>query len=110
MGLFDGQPLELSPSFTAKPIGWQKAGITYKDLKGRAYRRRPYWMDVGKAAEGLTCKTCRWLVRYQRAKTYMKCGLWKITGGPGTQIASTDHACRFYGKEGMPMFTIKRSD
>ena len=109
MSLFDLQPLTID-QLTAKPLGWQKAGVTWKDKMGRAYRRRPYWMDVGKAVDGLTCKTCRWLVRTRYSKTYFKCGLWKITGGPGTQIATTDQACRFYGREGLPMFTIKKSE
>lgn len=108
MTLFELTPVHPDPQ--GKPVGWQKAGITWKDKKGRAYRRRPYWMDVGKAVDGLACKTCRFLVRTQFSKTYFKCGLWKITGGPGTQIATTDHACRFYGPKGLPMFTIKRSE
>lgn len=87
-----------------------KAGVTLKDKKGRAIRRRPYWMDVGKAAEGLTCKTCRFLVGVKFSKTYYKCGLWKITHGPGTQIATTDQACRFYGARGLPMFVLKRHE
>jgi len=106
MSLFDGEP-DTMVTLTAKPIGWQKSGITYKDKKGRAYRRRPYWMDVGKAADGLTCKTCRWLVRTEFSKVYFKCGRYPITSGPGTQIATTDHACAKYQREGLPMFTMK---
>jgi len=109
MSLFDGEP-DTMVTLTAKPVGWQKSGITYKDKKGRAYRRRPYHVDVGVGPLGTTCKTCRWLVKRQFSKTYFKCGLWKITHGPGTQIATTDQACRFYGKNGLPMFTIKRVD
>lgn len=109
MSLFDCQLITIDPS-TGKPDGWQKSGLTWKDKKGRAYRRRPYWIDVGKAVEGLTCKTCRWLTQVQFSKSYYKCGLWKITHGPGTQIATTDQACRFYGRRGLVMFTIKRMD
>ncbi len=91
MSLFDLQPITVEQLRAGK-----QSGLTYKDKKGRAYRRRPYWIDLGKGPEGLTCKTCVHLVRTQYAKTYFKCGRWKITGGPGTQIATTDPCCSRY--------------
>lgn len=105
MPLFDLTPITIDEH--GKPDGWQKAGITYKDRKGRAYRRRPYWIDLGKGPEGKTCKTCQYLVRTEYSKVYFKCGTWKITGGPGTQIATTDQACSRYQRKGLPMFSFK---
>lgn len=87
--------------------GRQSTSVTYKDKKGRATRRRPYWVDVGKGPEGRTCKTCHYLVRTKYSKTYFKCGIYTITGGPGTQIATTDQACAQYQRKGLPMFSIK---
>jgi hypothetical protein len=101
---------ELTPITTEQLRSGKQCGITYKDKKGRAYRRRPYWIDLGKGPEGKTCKTCQYLVRTEYSKVYFKCGTWKITAGPGTQIATTDPCCIRYQRKGLPMFTVKRVD
>jgi hypothetical protein len=109
MSLFDLQPLTVDEiaARLQRVVAHGSTSVTIKDKKGRAYRRRPYWIDLGKGPEGRTCKTCHYLVRTEYAKVYFKCGTWKITGGPGTQIATTDQACARYQREGLPMFSMK---
>lgn len=140
MTLFDLTPITVDQLRKGR-----QASVTLKDKKGRAIRRRPYWIDLGKGPEGTTCKTCQYLVRTEYAfarvgicacgcggdapvatetdscngyikgqpkkfilyKVYFKCGTWKITGGPGTQIATTDPACVRYQRKGRAMFSIK---
>ena len=109
MSLFDLQPLshdEIMARYL-RAVSATRPSVTIKDRKGRVVRRRPYWIDVGKGPDGRTCKTCQYLVRTQYAKVYFKCGTWTITGGPGTQIATTDFCCSRYQRKGLPMFSIK---
>lgn len=109
MSLFDAQPLSMD-EIQAR---YQRAAsrgldsVTLKDISGRAYRRRAYWIDLGKGPEGRTCKSCYYLQQVQFSKTYYKCGIYAITHGPGTQIATTDPACARYQRDGLPMFSIK---
>ena len=97
MSLFALQPLSEDASMARHlRASSTSISVTLKDRKGRATRRRPYWIDLGKGPDGRTCKTCHYLVRTQYAKVYFKCGTWKITAGPGTQIATTDPCCSRY--------------
>lgn len=92
--------------FELTPLPW-RGGLTLKDRKGRAYRRRPWWVDVGKGPDGATCKSCHWLTKVEFSKTYYKCGRQPITHGPGTQIAMRDAACSLYQRKGMAMIAMK---
>lgn len=91
--------------FELTPVAYPT--ITLRDKSNRAYRRRPWWVDVGPGPQGATCKRCKWLRKVQFSKTYYKCGFQTITHGPGTQIAMKDPACRFFRLDGLEMFTIK---
>lgn len=42
--------------FELTPVAKELQGVTLKDRSGRAYRRRPWWIDVGKGPENATCK------------------------------------------------------
>ncbi len=62
--------------------------------------RRPtkpdgYAASPGSGPAGESCGTCKYLVRIQKAKTYLKCGLQRHrwTGGPGTDIRARTPAC-----------------
>lgn len=50
--------------------------------------------------DGETCGSCRYLVRIQMAKTYLKCGLnrGKWTGGGKTDVRSRWKACSRWEK------------
>lgn len=45
------------------------------------------------ADNGETCGTCAHLQANRRAKTYYKCGLFLVTGGPGTDLRVSWPAC-----------------
>lgn len=108
MSLFDGLPLDPDElRLTLLRRGVLQQTVTLRDRSGRAYRRRPYWIDHGKGPEGKTCKSCRFLTTVEFSKTYYKCGRQKITHGPGTQIAMRDPACKLYLPDGLDMLTIK---
>ena len=47
----------------------------------------------GLGRAGLTCKTCRHLLRKQRSKTYLKCAHRRNTNGPGTDHRAGWPAC-----------------
>jgi len=73
MSLFDGEPYRAA-----------YGGVCILDTKGRAVRRRPWWVDLGKGPANQTCGTCKYLVKTSHcAGTYFKCGLQPMTGGPG---------------------------
>ncbi|MFA6168631.1 MAG: hypothetical protein WC700_18560 [Gemmatimonadaceae bacterium] len=88
MGLFDGQP--------TSPADLPQRGDTIKDRSGRTMRHKPWCQVVGAGPAGKTCKTCAKLYRHVRGSTYLKCSAQHMTGGPGTQIAARDPACRLY--------------
>ncbi len=46
--------------------------------------------------EGAYCQTCVHLVRREFSKTYFKCGLTKMTGGPATDWRAKWSACGRY--------------
>lgn len=65
---------------------------------GKPGRRRGQpWADIrGDGPAGKTCRVCGNLRARRHSKTYYKCGLAKMTGGPGTDIRVGDRACRLF--------------
>lgn len=54
-----------------------------------------YAAPPGSGPTGETCKSCLHLVRREKAKTYLKCGLMQQgwTGGAGTDVRASSPAC-----------------
>lgn len=76
------------------------------DLKPRGRKRMsPYSAMAGTfgacTLEGATCKTCAHLAynEMRSGKRFYKCGLVKMTSGPGTDIRLSWKACQFYEQE-----------
>jgi len=101
MSLFDGQPLTPEDLKKQSP----STSVTWKDKKGRAYRRQPYHLDVGTGPPGKTCADCDHLTYTEFNRRYYKCKRYPITGGPGTQIAKFDAACLHF----IPITSIRKA-
>jgi hypothetical protein len=54
-----------------------------------------YAAPPGSGPAGETCKSCQHLVRREKARTYLKCGLMERgwTGGAGTDVRASSPAC-----------------
>lgn len=67
-----------------------------KRLAQKSPQQRGYAAIPGSGPPGETCKTCGHLVRKRMAKTYLKCGLMRLswTGGGGTDVKAASPACR----------------
>jgi len=61
-----------------------------------AKKRNPMLRLHGPALDGLTCRTCVHLVAHHYQRTYYKCDLRKITGGPATDHRVGWPACGRY--------------
>jgi len=94
VSLFDGEPLTDEDILNRKKASYGHPSVTIKDDKGRAIRRQPYHVDLGKGPDGFQCKDCESLGYVGGTKKYYKCGLWPITYGNATQIGCRDLACR----------------
>jgi hypothetical protein len=83
-----------------RPVFGDKDWISRsKGAVGR--RKNKPWAEIrGYGPEGVTCKTCKFLDRNQKSRTYYKCGKVEITNGPGTDIRLKDPACRLYEERG----------
>ena len=66
---------------------------SFGDVAAKVRVRRLRADRVGAGPEGATCGGCGNLRERRHNRTYFKCGLEPITGGPGTDIRRKDRAC-----------------
>jgi hypothetical protein len=60
-------------------------------------RQRGHAAPPGTGPAGETCRTCKWLRKVNGGRrVYSKCGLGRISAGPGTDIRLKDPACRHW--------------
>ncbi len=94
MSLFDGQPLDLKDIEEKMQGRLSRDSVTMKDKKGRATRRQPYHVDLGRGPQGKHCADCEHLFYRLGMKRYYKCGMHPVTNGNATDIGAKDLACR----------------
>lgn len=56
------------------------------------------WQIRGEGPSGMKCADCDNLRAVRKTKTFYKCGLRKITHGPGTDIGYRDPACADFSR------------
>ena len=75
---------------------WQDAAIAKRGLTYPERTRAMLKMYGEKTGE--TCKDCAFMIRYRRARTYLKCSKNKMTRGTGTDWRAGWPACGLFEK------------
>lgn len=89
------------PKFGDADDIWLSRGMPHP-FTGRPMQKKERiraWQIRGGGPAGKKCADCAHLRAHRRTKTFYKCGLKKITHGPGTDIGYRDPACADFVQE-----------